>query len=145
MNYRLIKYFIISSLMLLSITATAKIFSAFGNQPILWELDPIFGISNHKVIIAAALMEILVILLIIFIKKPTKSCIVIGILGGEFLLYRLSLKFGHFPQNCPCLGTIGQIVHIPDNVVNVGLWITALYLCIGGFAVGYISWKFAGE
>ena len=116
---------------LLAATATAKLISAFGHEGILNVYDPVLHLSTRTVMIGVAAVEYCVVGLIVLSKRELLSFAACAFLGLEFLLYRVALGLiGE--HNCPCLGFVGDWLKISPVGIAVFLWLTAIYLCLGG-------------
>ena len=126
------KSFYISVVILLLITALAKLVSGFGSAGILNTNDSLWPIKMRYLLLLTAAIELLVILCVLFSKQAlVKSCAVVCI-GCQFLLYRGALFLLGDSHPCPCLGTItGWLKVSPQAASQITLYI-ALYIAIGG-------------
>lgn len=122
-----------SALFILCAAAIAKAVSAFGTAGILSVNDPLLQVPNRALLIVVAAVEVLTGGTILLCRKPRWSCLASAVLGTEFLVYRTFRLIGAFPPGCPCLGRLGSWLPLSDHALNAILWVSAGWLCLGGY------------
>lgn len=89
----------------LFVTATIKIISAFGSARILTTPDPVFGLTYRWLYACVALIELLVAFAGLFrVTTDATTLILFTWLGGCFLIYHGALYMMNAPEPCGCLG-----------------------------------------
>ena len=63
------------------------------------------------------------------------NCLLVGWLGGNFLLYRIGLYHIGWHGICPCMGTLTSVIHISPALGNLAMKIMAAVLLLGSVAV----------
>jgi hypothetical protein len=120
---------------ILSTTGLAKIWSAFGNAPILLTSKPIFNVPFWEAFLVAGILEVLVAV-VCFTKAPSRSVAWLLIwLGASFLVYRMGLIWVGYRRPCPCLGTLVDAIHLNPTVANMAMMISLSYIILGGIWV----------
>jgi hypothetical protein len=132
--------YLLSAILILTLASIAKYISAFGTAGVLAANDPIFQIQNRILLMLVATIEIGTILIMVLCKKRWLSCLCGGVLGTQFLLYRVFFVFGHYSRGCPCLGTLGDWIPVSENTLNVILWTAASWLSVGGYGAFLLAW-----
>lgn len=126
-------FFLRTAFVFLLLTCITKLISVGGGAPYLDQADPILQIPNRLFMLLAAALELVGIWSILYIRKASIPPLVVGILGAEFLAYRVASLLGQYPTPCPCLGSMTEWLHLPQRSVDNMLWAVAAWLCVGGF------------
>jgi len=134
----MVRFYLRSSVLILSVTCLAKLITVFGTERILIADDPIFNISNRHLLILAAGTELATIFAIIRLKNQAWSCLLSAILGAQFLLYRTFFAIGNYSGGCPCLGRLNDWIPLSQKSINIVLWSIAGWLCAAGF-LGFLA------
>jgi len=127
----MLTWYLRSVVVILSITAFAKIWSAAGSAKILTLPDPVLDIQNKVVLILAAGLEILVIAIAIQARSDFTKLIAVMALALDFVIYRIGLNHMAFGQPCPCLGTITDRLPFSHRTINGVLEATICYFIVG--------------
>jgi hypothetical protein len=122
--------FAVSTGVILALTALAKLASAADSAPLLELLDPILGVSLRSVLIGAGAIELLLAILLFRRPADITAPLLILAFASNCLLYRLAL-YAQGRRVCPCLGTVGQNLHLNERLLDTGLKIALLYMLVG--------------
>src|SRR5438094_1466256 len=95
--------FLVSTAMLLLITAALKLYSAAGAARILSEVDPLFLLPNRVVMTGVGCTELLVAAYLFLGENERIKLLGTAWLGSAFLAYRFTLWLLNVPASCPCL------------------------------------------
>lgn len=126
-------WYCVSCATLLLVTAGLKLHSVFVSTSLIMEqADPVFHISNHFLMLAAAMIEILVGIVILLNFSQRLSLGVIAWMGLVFLGYHV-LTWIIGESGCPCLGRVVRISPWLDVHQNVFIWAIILYMLAGPF------------
>ena len=116
---RLIPTFIGSAVLLLAITALAKIFAATGEAQILGQPDPLLGlISMRQSMVLAAALEIVVVVLVWRAPNVLRRAGLLLWIGSVFLVYRIGLWWVGLEGSCRCLGNMGDAFGISAETAD---------------------------
>jgi hypothetical protein len=140
MRQKLISIFVISSGVLLILTAVAKLISSFGTARILYSVDPIFLISFGRIFQVTAVVELGVATICFLNKNRILQTGLIALLASNFLLYRFGLHWVGYRGLCPCLGNLTDALLIPPQTVDTIMKIILAYLLIGSYATLFWLW-----
>ena len=124
-------FFLKSAALLLGVTAAAKLLSAAGPARILDYPDPIFVITNRVVMTGAGGLELLAVALLYFHKNIQWKLLAVAWLSTNFLIYRFGLWFLQVKQPCSCLGTLGDLLPVKPETLNLTLKSIVIYLFAG--------------
>ena len=124
------------SLLLLAVTALAKILAATGEARILAQPDPLLGlISMRQSMLLAAALEIVVVVLVWRAPTALRGAALLLWIGSVFLFYRMGLWWVGFEGSCRCLGNMGDVFGIsPENADWIAKGIL-VYLLVGSIAI----------
>jgi hypothetical protein len=120
-----------SAIVILVVTASAKLFSASGSAPLLDYPDPLFGLANRHLMILVGLIELGVAVGLLSALDIRRKHLLLAWLSTSFLVYRLAFYVLNPDKSCPCLGTLGEKLRLGQTTTNALLWSTVLYLLIG--------------
>lgn len=120
------------------LTALAKLVSAYQTVGYLTLRDPLFeSMTNRQVLSGAAAVELVVVVLLIWVKSQPKQLSLIAWLSSLFLLYRVSLYLvstpGYVP--CPCLGNAAEWLHLSPTHLGWLVKAVLVYLLIGSYGL----------
>jgi hypothetical protein len=141
MRQKLISIFVISSGVLLVLTAVAKLIGSFGTARILNSLDPVFLISFGRTFQLAAVVELGVAAICFLNKNRILQTGLIALLATNFLLYRFGLHWVGYHGLCPCLGNLTDALHIPPRTADAAMKIILAYLLIGSYTILLWLWR----
>ena len=139
MRRTIVQYFLISAALILLLTGSAKLISAFGSSKILHENDPILAIPNRLLLLLAGIVEIGTAVSVFLGKSKHFLCLWISVLGAQFLLYRCAFELGGFSRGCPCLGTLGAALPFSQSTLDHALLLIAIWLCVGGVVSFFVE------
>jgi hypothetical protein len=146
MAKRLINFFVISTSVLLIVTAVAKIISSTGSAHILQYADPIFGLSFRHMLSIAAILELIIGALGLigaaglFAKNPMLRVSLIAWFATGLLLYRVSLVAINYHRPCLCMGYLSDALHIPPQVADNTMKSFLGYMLVGSYAAALWLW-----
>jgi hypothetical protein len=140
MRQKLISTFVISSGILLALTAVAKLISSFGTARILYNVDPIFLISFGRIFQVTAVVELGVAAICFLNKNRKVQSGLIALLASSFLLYRFGLHWVGYRSLCPCLGNLTDALPISPQTVDTIMKIILAYLLIGSYTTLFWLW-----
>jgi hypothetical protein len=136
----LIRFFIFSAGVLLSVTAFAKLISGFGTAHILLQFDPIFRIQFRYLIFGVGILELIIAAVCFFASQLEWKTKLVALLSTNFLLYRLGLFFIGYHKPCPCLGGLTDAINVSPRVADITLKIILAYLLIGSYGILFHQW-----
>lgn len=134
------KLFVISSAIILILTAVAKYLAAFGNAKILQVADPLTGLPFRELLFFAATLEVIVALICMFSQRGVVQFRLIAWLALIFLVYRLGLIWIGYHRPCSCLGNLTDALHIPPQIADMAMKIILAYLLIGSYVSLFWLW-----
>ena len=137
----LIKYFLFLTIVLLLMTAAAKLISLNSDEKVLLVPDPIFGLTNHRLILLVAITELAVVSVVILADSSTIKLLLINWLSACFFVYRSGLWLVEFNDWCSCLGTLAKSLPITDATANTLLMGAAVFLFIGSGLLLFLGYK----
>jgi hypothetical protein len=125
-----------TAVLLLTLTAAAKIFAASGESRILGQADPLFGLlTMRQSMLLAAALEIVVVVLVTRAPTALRKAVLLLWIGSVFLVYRIGLWWVGFEGSCRCLGNLGDVFGISAETAD---WIAKGilgYLLVGSAAI----------
>jgi hypothetical protein len=125
--------FILSCILILLVTGTAKIWSAFGQAKILELSDPVFGVRFGHLFLSVGLLEIAAAMFCFFVVREVTGLVIIIWLGSCFLVYRAALHWVGWGSHCPCLGTLSDALKISPHVADLIMVVLLSYMVSGSF------------
>ena len=131
------RWFILSAGFILLITGTAKLASAFGGPKVVYESDPIFGMTFHHLMIMAGLIEITIASACLFSKATKLNAGLIAWVATTFLLYRVGLMVLDWKRPCSCLGNLTDALHISPSAGDLMMKGLLAYLLVGGYIISF--------
>jgi hypothetical protein len=123
--------FLISAALVLIATASAKIYSAFGDVRLLEHVDGLFSIRNRWLLIGVSALELALVYLLVRTRIDRIKFLALIWLATMFGFYRFANWYFQIPEPCPCLGTLAQRLGWSPTAVEGGLTITISYLFTG--------------
>src|SRR5579872_7440366 len=108
----ILRIFSLTVVLVLLLTAGAKLWGSFGSATILKLSDPIFGLSFRTMVWRAGLAELVVAGVCVLAKQAQTNFLAVSWLGTCLLLYRLGLVFVHYRRPCHCLGGLTDAIHV---------------------------------
>ncbi len=128
----LVNFVIASARTILLLTATSKLVTVIIGGRLLKVADPLLGIANWVVLLGVAILELGILLAISGIRDKRISCLLVTLMGGQFVAYRAAFAIGGFSRGCPCLGRLGEWLPVTDLALDRLLWFAAFFLFLGG-------------
>ena len=128
-------FFITSVIVILLLSAVAKLVSATGKAKILTRRDPLVGLTYGRVLLFAAALDSITVVALLATRAKSLQLVMIACLSLVFGAYRAGSALTGAPPLCPCLGTVSQALHIPAPIVDRATFVVFLYLLIGSFAL----------
>lgn len=120
----------------LILAACAKFLTAAGDSKILYELDPIFGLKNDRLLIAVGVLEAAIgIYCWRNALLRTKGILLLWI-GGIFFAYRVGLWWMGYRKPCTCLGSVADHIGMSDQSADMVMKsVLAFLIAVGAAAV----------
>ena len=125
------RLFLVGAGIILLITGSAKLISAFGHAPVLNTADPVFKISFRNLFFVAGFLEMIVSSACLFDKKPLLNLKLVAWLATTFVAYRLALAWVGWTRPCSCLGNLTDALHVPPKAADWVAQIFLVYLFLG--------------
>jgi hypothetical protein len=132
--------FFLLACVLLSLTAAAKLVSATGAAEILRRPDPLLLLPHRWVLVAVAVIELGVVIVLVAARTPRAKLLTTLWLASNFLLYRGAKWAFNLPAPCPCLGSITEKLPVNPHIVEFGLKAVVAVLFLGSLALLFLEW-----
>lgn len=129
---------------LLLVTAIAKMISAYRPAPHMYLRDPLFEfLTNRQVLAGAAVVELIIVILLLWVRSPRKKLALIAWLASTFFLYRIFVGWVREPGFvlCPCLGNAAAWLRLSPAQLD---WVTKgilVYLLLGSYSLLALHWR----
>jgi hypothetical protein len=127
--------------LILFITSSAKLYSAFGSERILDRMDRLLQIPNRWVLVGTGLIELAIVLYLLFGRIERTKLLAVLWLGSGFILYRFFHWFFGYSEPCRCLGKLGERLPLSSGTLDFILMGAVLYLFAGSLAFLVSSWR----
>lgn len=118
-------------MIVIAVTAVAKLYSAGGTAEILDHLDPIFLILNRVVLTIVGTIEFAVVGVLLLHRNPSVKLLTVAWLSANFVIYRFGLWFLQIKKPCSCLGTVTDLLPIDPAMIDLGMKVLVMYLFLG--------------
>jgi|SRR5579885_2145768 len=135
------RWFVYSAGVLLLITAAAKIVSSFGNERILLEREPLFGLQFRDLFRVLGVIELFVAFICFRGKQLQFPTGLVAWLATSFLAYRFGIWRIGWHKPCSCLGNLTDALHIPSQTADTAMEIILAYLLIGSYGTLFWLWR----
>jgi hypothetical protein len=135
---RYIRFFIYSAVILLLVSASAKLISSGGTAKILARPDVLLPLSNQHLFWFVGGIELAVAFICIASKRNWLNAIIISWLATCFWLYKLGLLWVGYTKPCSCLGTMTESIGISPDTADIIAKCIAGYLLLGSY--GCVFW-----
>jgi hypothetical protein len=130
--------FLVSSALILIVTALAKFYSASGDVKLLLTPDPLLHIHYGVLLPVVAALELGVAALLFLSRADKLKYLSLLWLSLNFMLYRLGFWFIGLPmEHCKCLGNLTDTLRLDPHVVQAVLQGMVFYLFVGS-AIGLL-------
>jgi hypothetical protein len=126
-----IRSFRISCIVLLSLTATAKLVSAAGHEKILVVQDWVLHLQYRHLMLLGACIEFGVIGAVLLARHEAVGAKAVLWFSALAMNYRILYHLVAPPVSCPCLGTLTSNLNIPPGVADRVMWAILVYLLMG--------------
>ena len=130
----LVRWFCVSSSLILCFTGIAKILSAFGHVQVLAVPDPIFGLQFNHLMLLVGTIELAVAWVCFSKRQAHFSVIIVAWLATSMLFYRYGLWMMGWRRPCSCLGNFTDAIHISPHAADNSMKVALGYLLIGSYA-----------
>ena len=137
----MVRNFIISAGVVLSIIGIAKIWSGLGQARILVVLDPLMGIQLGHLLSLVGMAEVAIALTCFFSKRELLPIVSVAWLATGFVVYRLGLLWVGWQRPCSCLGNLTDALNISPQKADTAMKIILAYLLIGSYASLFWLWR----
>jgi hypothetical protein len=135
------RFFIHSAIIILVLTALAKLLSATGEATVLGARDPLLALTYRQVFLAVASFEIAVVFTLIFGSRQGLKIAIIGWLALNFTLYRAGLYWIGAKLPCGCLGSITSNLGITPETADLWMKWVLSYLLFGSIILMILNRK----
>jgi hypothetical protein len=136
---KIIRYFIITAGMLLTMTAVAKIISGFGHAHVLEYPEPISSIPFKYIFWIIGIVELTLALICFFSRRVNVQAGLLAWLATTFAAYRLALLWLN-QKPCRCLGSLTDALHISPTIADNVMKSVLAYLLIGSYGILFHQW-----
>lgn len=140
LSRKIIRLFVLSSGLLLLLTAAGKLAGSLGSSGFLDAQDPVFDIKTRELLRYVAFGEIICGSVLLHQSQKPWSATVVCWLGAMFLLYRVGRYtiVGRMTP-CPCLGDVSEFFGISPLAFDRVAGVILAYFIVGGVAAMYGS------
>lgn len=118
----------------LLVTAVAQFVTLLMGGRLLQGLDPLLALPTGWVMAGVGMLELAIAIAVLWLPNRRISCLLITLLGGQFVAYRLAFAIGGFSRGCPCMGRLGEWLSLSDQAMHRLLWFAAFWLFLSGVA-----------
>ena len=124
--------------LLLCLTAFLKVGSVLSNVAYLKLSDPVFSfLDMRELLLLAAFVEFLLAVYLLWEKNIVRALTCIAFFSIILLLYRVGSFWVSPAEPCPCLGRLGDWIHIkPSTADKIAKTLLAYFLCGSGVFLG---------
>ena len=137
---RWIGRFLLSSVVILAVTALGKLLSILGEEAILSRPNPLFSfLTNRQVMLIAAILEVVVVYCAVFSDQLDRGLWGVGWLGTVFFAYRAGLWGVGYSAPCSCLGGFTEAIGLPQDMPNVIMEVVLGYLLVGSYGLWFMK------
>jgi hypothetical protein len=121
---------------LLLLTAFAKLYAFFSKAGIVYIHDPILGFEFRDEFLVFGLVELAIACLCLFTRRVIKIQLAsLASLGTAFAIYRIGLLAIGIQVQCPCLGSLSEVLHLSTSVANAITLGILIYILGGSYYV----------
>jgi hypothetical protein len=138
---KLARIFLVSSGLLLTVTAIAKLVSASGSARILQYPDPVLSIPYRDVFWIVGVVELGIALVCFMDKRVRLQAGLVAWLATNFVVYRLGLLWVGYHGWCHCLGNLTDALKISPQTADTAMKIILGYLLVGSYATLLWLWS----
>jgi hypothetical protein len=136
---KILRYFLGSIILVLFLTAVAKLWSSFGTAAILEMSDPFFGCSFRNVFRFIGTLELVIVMYCLFGANLSHKFLATSWIATCFVFYRLGLFLIGWRRPCHCLGNLTDALHLSSDLTDLCLKIFLGYMLIVSYAGWLIS------
>jgi hypothetical protein len=137
---KLTRWFVVSAVIVLALTALAKGIAASGDARILSHPAPLLGLlTNRQTMLIAVVLEVLVIGLVLREREIVRKAAFIAWISTVFLAYRIGLWSTGNTASCGCLGNVTDTLGIAPTTADLVSGAMLAYMLIGSYAI--LIWK----
>jgi hypothetical protein len=135
-----LRWFLMSAVLILAATALAKGIGASGDVRILSHSDPLLGLlTNRQTMLLAVVLEVLVIVLVVREREIVRKTGFIAWISTVFIAYRVGLWSIGYKGSCGCLGSVTNSLGIAPSTADLVSGAMLAYMLIGSYAI--LVWK----
>ena len=138
---RIERWFLLSAVLILGTTAAAKLGSIPGNAGFLGVPDPVFGIQFRHILLAVGSLELVIAVICLSGLARQLGLPLIAWLSSSFIFYRLAVWWGDAKRPCPCLGSLGDSLHMTRDVADTLMKMALAYLLVGSYGLLILAWR----
>jgi len=129
----LLRVLLLSTALILTSTALAKLYTVSRFQWLLVDPNPVFPfLRNQVVLLIASMLELIVTVAVLFGRNTLFSAASVFSLASMFLLYRIGLYAAGGHSLCFCLGLSAPWLQISTEKQDlIAKWLLAYLLLVG--------------
>jgi len=124
----------IASIVLI-LTGVAKLWSARGTAKILNESDALLNLNYRQLFLIIGCVEVALGLYLLLSNNLWRKTVLLALLSGNFLLYRLASQILGVKTPCPCLGRFAEWLRLSSKTVSLLMLFTSAFLFVGSLFV----------
>lgn len=134
------KWFCLSAGIVLLITGTAKVWSAFGDAELLRRIDPILDMQFRHLMLVAGILELILAGFCLLRKTETIAIMLVAFFAGSLSMYRLGLWWIGWHRACSCLGNLTEAIHVSPQLADEVMKGILAYLLAGSYGILFHQW-----
>lgn len=136
---RIVHFYFVGAIVILCVTAIAKVVSASGESRALTQPDPVFeAVSVRQLMLIAGLLEGAVIILLLRQDDLARKAAILAWISTVFAGYRMGLWWIGNNGSCGCLGNLTDFMGISAPTADWVMKLTLMYLVAGSYSI--LAW-----
>jgi hypothetical protein len=128
---RIKRSYMSSVVVILTLTALAKLYSATGLAKVLDLPEALLPLSNRQALLLLGVIELVIVLALLVGRNDAMKLICVAWLSSNFVLYRLASFLLVVGRPCPCLGSITEKLPLNPAVIDRILLCLVIYMLLG--------------
>jgi hypothetical protein len=134
------RFFFISAVLILAVTASGKLYSTLGAARILDYADRLLLLPNRWILFGVGAIEIGVVCVLLFSRIDRFKLIALLWLSSMFVLYRSARWYFHVAEPCKCLGRWTEKLPFMPQTVEFALELLVAYMFAGSLLFYLWDW-----
>jgi len=128
---KMTQWYLNAVVVVLLVTAAAKLYSATGTAIVLDVPEAPLPLSYRQTLVLVGLLEVAVAGVILFCRGNTVKLVSVAWLGSNFVLYRVASALLTVGRPCPCLGSMTEKLPLKPATIDQILSFVVAYLVLG--------------